>query len=171
MMRCLANAARGTELLGRSFGLASAYRQLAVSQDSEKHSFLSVYSHISKRAGLFRQIGLPLGSRTTVNAFIRCACFLQWVAGKYLMLPASCYFEDFVSFTPPVLASYSNLADFPSRLTPYPLVRKEFKTPEGEVWDAFKGSISFIEKAKTPHSAWVGAVAKAGGVTSPIAKK
>ena len=104
MMRCLANASRCTELLGRSLDLASAYRQLAISKDSEKHSFLSVYSPISKRAELFKQIGLPFGSRTAVNAFIRCARFLQWVAGKCLMLPVSCYFDDFVSFTPPVLA-------------------------------------------------------------------
>ena len=443
MMRCLATASRCTELLGRSLDLASAYRQLAISQDSQKHSFLSVYSPISKRAELFKQIGLPFGSRTAVNAFIRCARFLQWVAGKCLMLPVSCYFDDFVSFTPPVLAkntqatlclmldilgwnfdregpksdefshlvralgvqfdlsssgegllrvgnttkrvqetvallddvidankldkkqalvlrgklafcdgfifgrlgkvalqnitkhayaapfksslsralldslyllrdrvlggkpkslgcellrtsflftdasfdsdkgsglgavlisssgavdawfdlwldiadlapllmdgqqtaigeletlvvvialmvwhqrlksnqlmvyidnegakfalikgysnsfaitaicalaatfldshcilpwfsrvpSYSNLADFPSRLTPHPLLRKDSKTPEGEVRDAFKGSIRFIEDAKAPHSTWVGAVAKAGGVTSPITKE
>ena len=59
----------------------------------------------SGRAELFRQVALPFGSRTAVNAFIRCARFLQWVAAKCLRVPVSCYFDDLVSFTYPNLAS------------------------------------------------------------------
>ena len=45
-----------------------------------------------------------------MNAFIRCARFIQWVAAKCLRLPLSCYFDDFVAFTMPSLASNSQAA-------------------------------------------------------------
>ena len=104
LMRCLLNEGKSTELLGRSLDLASAYRQLVVVDDSRKHSFLSVYNPSEGGASLFQQVALPFGSRTAVNAFIRCARFLQWTAARCLKLPLSCYFDDFVSFTVPELA-------------------------------------------------------------------
>ena len=107
MMKCLANKGFPTKLLGRSLDLSSAYRQLAIADDSKDHAFLSVYDPINKRAALFQQTALPFGSRTAVNAFIRCARFLQWVAAKSLMLPLSCYFDDFVSFATPKLCDNS----------------------------------------------------------------
>ena len=109
-MRCLHAAGKSTSLMGRSLDLASAYRQLAISDDSSKHSFLSVFSPASKKAELFRQIALPFGSRTAVNAFIRCARFLQWVSARCLRLPVSCYFDDFVSFSAPNLANNTQAA-------------------------------------------------------------
>ena len=110
LMRRLADQGRSTELLGRSLDLASAYRQLAIADDSRRHAFLSVYNPTSKSAELFQQVALPFGSRTAVNAFIRCARFLQWTAAKCLKLPLSCYFDDFVSFSPPTLAGNSQAA-------------------------------------------------------------
>ena len=104
LMRCLAGHGRATKLVGRSLDLASAYRQLAVSDDSVCHAFLSVYDPQRQSAALFQQVALPFGSRTAVNAFIRCARFLQWVAARCFKLPLSCYFDDFVSFSCPELA-------------------------------------------------------------------
>ena len=110
LMRCLKANGRDTSLRGRFLDLASAYRQLAVSGDSAKHAFLSVFSPVTKRAELFRQVALPFGSRTAVNAFIRCARFIQWVFSKCLSVPAPCYFDDFVSFTTPELVSNTQAA-------------------------------------------------------------
>jgi len=66
--------------------------------------------------------------------------------------------------------SASNLADYPSRQINHPLLKEEMKIPEGETLEAFRGSMEFICQAKAPHESWVGAVAKAGGVKSPIYK-
>ena len=85
--------------MGRSLDLASAYRQLAISDGSLPLSYLSVFDPVESRAALFQQIALPFGSRTAVNAFIRCARFLQWVAARCFALPLSCYFDDFVAFS------------------------------------------------------------------------
>ena len=110
LMRCLAEHGKSTALMGRSLDLASAYRQLAIADGSRKHAFLSVFNPASGSADLFQQVALPFGSRTAVNAFIRCARFLQWTSAKCLRLPLSCYFDDFVSFSPPELAGNSQAA-------------------------------------------------------------
>ena len=107
LMKQLADNGRETELVGRSLDLASAYRQLPISDHSLKFSFLSIFNPLERTAALFQQIALPFGSRTAVNAFIRCARFLQWVAAVCLKLPTSCYFDDFVTFTTPGLAGNS----------------------------------------------------------------
>ena len=104
LMRCLADNGKSTELVGRSLDLASAYRQLAIADDSLCHAYLSVYDPTKESAALSQQVALPFGSRTAVNAFIRCARFLQWVAARCFKLPLSCYFDDFVSFSYPALA-------------------------------------------------------------------
>ena len=107
MMFCLHANGRPTGLRGRSLDLASAYRQLAIADDSLAHAYLSVFDPVKGEAALFRQVALPFGSRTAVNAFIRCARFLQWVAAHCLKLPLSCYFDDFVAFATPQLCGNS----------------------------------------------------------------
>ena len=105
LMRCLEAQGRPTSLLGRSLDLASAYRQLAIADESLQHSYLSVYNPTSGSAMLFQQVLLPFGSRSAVNAFIRCARFLQWIAARVFVLPLTCYFDDFVSFSIPCLCN------------------------------------------------------------------
>ena len=105
LMRQLADNGKQATLVGRSLDLASAYRQLAIADGSRRHAFLAVYNPVSRCADLFQQVALPFGSRTAVNAFIRCARFIQRVASKCLCLPLSCYFDDFVSFCYPSLAT------------------------------------------------------------------
>ena len=110
MMSCLQASGRPTTLKGRSLDLASAYRQLAIADESLAHAYLSVFDPVKKEAALFQQVALPFGSRSAVNAFIRCARFLQWVAARCLMLPLSCYFDDFVAFSTPLLCGNSQAA-------------------------------------------------------------
>ena len=107
LMRCLVDQGRSSCLKGRSLDLASAYRQLAIADESLQHSYLSVYDPESGSAKLFQQVALPFGSRSAVNAFIRCARFLQWIAAKVFILPLTCYFDDFVAFPMPSLCNNS----------------------------------------------------------------
>lgn len=104
-MQALFSNGRCTRLVSRSLDLASAYRQLAIEPASFKYAYISVYDPTSCSAALFQQVALPFGSRTAVNAFIRCARFLQWVAARCLAIPMSCYFDDFVISSTPSLAS------------------------------------------------------------------
>lgn len=84
LMRSLRDKGRSCELVGRSLDLASAYRQLAVAESSYEFAYLSIFDPVSRSAALYKQVALPFGSVTAVNAFIRCSRFLQWVAGHFV---------------------------------------------------------------------------------------
>lgn len=103
MMR-LASHGKGTSISTRSLDLSSAYRQLTVSESSQKFAYICVFSPTSKRGELFKQVALPFGSKSAVNAFIRCARCLQWLVSTGLRIPLSCYFDDFVIASTPELA-------------------------------------------------------------------
>ena len=102
LMKGLRDNGRSSQLLGRALDLASAYRQLAVAEDSYDVAFLSIFNPNTKEAALYQQVALPFGSVTAVNAFIRCSRFLQWAASHCLS-----YFDDFVIFSPPELSNNS----------------------------------------------------------------
>ena len=110
LMKSLRDNGRSSQLVGRALDLASAYRQLAVAEESYDFAFLSIFDPHTREAALYRQVALPFGSVTAVNAFIRCSRFLQWAAGLCLKIPTSCYFDDFVIFSPPGLANSSQAA-------------------------------------------------------------
>eukprot|EP00438_Fugacium_kawagutii_P013097 Skav213398 [mRNA] locus=scaffold797:560569:568950:- [translate_table: standard] len=95
---------RKSSLLGRSFDLKSAYRQLAVSDDFLKWARLAVYCPEDKQTHCFQQYSLPFGSKASVVGFLRCARLLQWLAHK-LDLMTTCYFDDFVCVSGPALAN------------------------------------------------------------------
>ena len=78
---------KATAVVARSFGLSSAYHQLCVAESSRAFSYISVFDPTSGRPAVFRQICLPFGSRSAVNAFIRCARCIQWLACRCLSLP------------------------------------------------------------------------------------
>eukprot|EP00435_Cladocopium_sp_Y103_P017156 s916_g4.t1 len=95
-------------LVGRSFDLKSAYRQLAVSDESLKWARLAVYDPETKRTRCFQQYSLPFGAKSSVVAFLRCARLLQWICLK-LDVVLACYFDDFVCLSTPILARSAEL--------------------------------------------------------------
>ena len=101
---------REGNIVSRSLDLSSAYRQLSVPSKSSDYSYISVYDPHSGEAALYRQVALPFGSKAAVNAFIRCARCLQWIAAKCLSIPLSCYFDDFALASPPHLSENTDSA-------------------------------------------------------------
>ena len=131
-------AGKPATLVGRSFDLKSAYRQLAVSDNSLKWARLAAYDPGSKRTVLFQQYTLPFGARASVVAFLRCARMLQWLALK-LHVIVTCYFDDFVVLSPPLLAKSAETA-FANLLT---LLGWTYDQ-DGDKADAISSSISAL---------------------------
>ena len=107
LMKQLSHNKRCSKLLARSFDLSAAYRQLCVAPASYTFSHICVFDPNANAARVFRQVCLPFGSRSAVNAFIRCAKCTQWLAAKCLLLPTTCYYDDFVVASTPQLAANS----------------------------------------------------------------
>jgi hypothetical protein len=108
-MRALKEAGKCTKLVGRSFDLTSAYRQLVVSDKSHKWSRVAVYNPLTQRTECFLQYCLPFGARASVNAFIRAARMLQFLALQ-INVVVSCYFDDFIVLSVPELSSSTEKA-------------------------------------------------------------
>ena len=85
LMKGLKDNGRSSQLVGRALDLASAYRQLAVAEDSYDFAFLSIFNPTNGEAALYRQVALPFGSVRAVNAFIRCSRFFLAVGGESLL--------------------------------------------------------------------------------------
>ena len=100
----LAVAGRSSFVMGRSFDLTAAYRQLCVSSASRPFAVIAVFNPHTQRVALFTQVCLPFGSRASVNGFIRCSRCIQWLATKCLLVPTTSYYDDFIVASPDGLA-------------------------------------------------------------------
>ena len=91
-------------LMGRSFDLKSAYRQVAVSPHSRWCAYILVWDCDLGRAVCFRLKALPFGACKSVYAFLRLSHAIWWLGCKALQLPWSCYYDDFVVVAPATCA-------------------------------------------------------------------
>ena len=108
-MRRARDAGKSPCLLGRSFDLKSAYRQLAVADTSLKWARLAVFCPEDRQTQqCFQQFSLPFGAKASVVAFLRCARLIQWI-GLKLSLMVTCYFDDYVCVSSPQLSKNSEM--------------------------------------------------------------
>ena len=84
------------ELFGKTADLQSAYRQLAISDESLKYSYLAVFDPVDKKPKAFRQLAVPFGSTKAVYFFLRVARALWTILVKGALIPTTNYFDDFV---------------------------------------------------------------------------
>ena len=84
------------ELFGKTADLKSAYRQLAISDESLRFSYLAVYDPTEDKAKVFRQLAVPFGSTKAVYFFLRVARALWTILVKGALVPTTNYFDDFV---------------------------------------------------------------------------
>ena len=132
-------AGRPAHILGRSYDLTSAYRQLCVSKRSSKFANIAVFCPEKNCTFVFRQLCLPFGSRASVNGFIRCSRCIQWIALRCLVLPLTSYYDDFLAASSMALAK--NTEDSMSML--FQLLGWKYDV-EGPKADVFSSSVSAL---------------------------
>ena len=89
---------KGIQLLGRSFDLKSAYKQLAIAKSSLSCAFVAVYNPRSGKAELFQLLAAPFGATRSVYSFLRVSNAIWYIGVKALSIIWSCFFDDYVSF-------------------------------------------------------------------------
>eukprot|EP00435_Cladocopium_sp_Y103_P054063 s402_g17.t1 len=97
-----AHAMRGKNvlLLAKCWDLASAYKQVPLSEDAFKYdSFLVVFNPRTGKGEIFQQLVLPFGSIASVTAFLRCALAIWHIGSSLLHYTWTSYFDDFLSLT------------------------------------------------------------------------
>lgn len=84
--------------LGKTFDLASAYRQLGIAPGSYWVSYIAVYDPATSSPKIFAMRALPFGASRSVYGFLRVAHSLWWLGCKALKLAWSNFFDDFITF-------------------------------------------------------------------------
>ena len=99
--RCMQLHGSSCRLVGRTYDLKRAYRQLGVSEDHFRFSWIAVWSTDHKEVKLFRMKGLPFGGTASVASFLRMSKALKELGILGASLVWSSFFDDFVCVSRP----------------------------------------------------------------------
>eukprot|EP00435_Cladocopium_sp_Y103_P055098 s1685_g18.t1 len=100
LIRAHAMRGKNVSLLAKCWDLASAYKQVPLSEDAFKYdSFLVVFNPRTGKGEIFQQLVLPFGSIASVTAFLRCALAIWHIGSSLLHYTWTSYFDDFLSLT------------------------------------------------------------------------
>ena len=94
----------------RTFDLASAYRQVGLSESGQRFAFLRVFNPESGKASFFRSKVLPFGAVRSVHSFLRLARALWWLGVKGCCILWTSFYDDFISFSKPFLVGSTEQA-------------------------------------------------------------
>ena len=101
---------KSVKLLAKCWDLASAYKQVALSDEAHhQDSYIVVCNPSTNAPEIYQQAVLPFGSVASVTEFLRCALGIWMVGARLLDLTWSLYFDDFLSLTTANLAKHTEM--------------------------------------------------------------
>ena len=107
--RCMQIHGEDCNLVGRTYDLKRAYRQLGVSAEHMQFSWIAVWSPEARQVKLFRMQGLPFGGTASVPSFLRMSKALKELGVRGASLAWSSFFDDFVCISPPESAASADM--------------------------------------------------------------
>ena len=96
----LALKGTGRRLVGKSFDLKSAYRQIGVCKEHLFASWVCIYNPETGAPALFRLHALPFGASASVPDFLRCAEAIKCAGARCIFLSWTSFFDDFICVCP-----------------------------------------------------------------------
>ena len=96
-------------LVGRTWDLKSAYKQLAVRADHSRFAWIAVQDPTTKSLHLAQMHSMPFGAVASVHAFLRCSEALKFLGRSHLLLVITSYFDDFTVLTWQTTAHHTTL--------------------------------------------------------------
>ena len=88
------------DLLGKSYDLKSAYKQLPLRPDMKDVAHFVVWDPHNERPQIFKTNRLPFGAVASVLHFLRCSRSLWFLICRMGKIMSTSYFDDFVIFSP-----------------------------------------------------------------------
>lgn len=96
------------ELVGKTYDLKSAYRQVPIKESHLKYAFFSVYNHELGEPQVYQLLTLPFGATHSVYSFLRLSRMLYSVATRCLFLLTTNFYDDYILASRPALAESSS---------------------------------------------------------------
>eukprot|EP00435_Cladocopium_sp_Y103_P018570 s3790_g4.t1 len=86
-------------LLGKTFDLKSAYRQLGIHPSSLSFSYIVCFDPVARRPAIFQMLAVPFGGSRSVYSFLRIVRVIWWMACRCLSVMWTNFYDDFVTFS------------------------------------------------------------------------
>ena len=99
-----------TDLVGRTYDLESAYRQLPIHPSDREKAIIVIFDSTLGRTRAFQMASMPFGAVASVYAFLRTAAAINHLGCSLLGVPMTSYFDDFSILTQRSLARGTKLA-------------------------------------------------------------
>ena len=88
----------GQRVLGKTFDLKSAYRQLGIHPNSLSCSYIVCFDPVAREPAVFQMLAVPFGGSRSVYSFLRVVRVIWWIACKCLAVMWTNFYDDFVTF-------------------------------------------------------------------------
>ena len=89
----------GRSVLGKTFDLKSAYRQLGIHPNSLSCSYIVCFDPHSRGPAIFQMLAVPFGGSRSVYSFLRVVRVVWWIACKCLAIMWTSFYDDFVTLS------------------------------------------------------------------------
>ena len=86
----------GLRLVGKTYDMRKAYRQIAIREDHLDLSWISVWDPTKGRPSIFRMASMPFGATASVGAFLRISQAIKCIGISLCGLVWSSFLDDFV---------------------------------------------------------------------------
>ena len=95
-VRAMKRLGKDPDLRARAIDLRKAYKQLPLSDNALKDSFVCVYNPASGQPEIFQCLVLPFGAKPSVMAFCRTSSALWFIGLRVFRFHWTIYFDDFI---------------------------------------------------------------------------
>eukprot|EP00438_Fugacium_kawagutii_P025712 Skav210468 [mRNA] locus=scaffold737:33999:35231:+ [translate_table: standard] len=93
------------QVVGRTFDMKSAYKQLALADSSLWASYVAIFNPETRSPEIYQLLAAPFGATRSVYSFLRVASGIWHLGAKALDLAWTVFFDDFVVMTSSELSS------------------------------------------------------------------
>ena len=91
--------ASGRRILGKTFDLKAAYRQLGIHPSSLRYSYIACFDPEARKPAVFQMLAVPFGGSRSVYSFLRIVRFIWWIACKCLSVMWTSFYDDFITLS------------------------------------------------------------------------
>ena len=86
-------------VVGKTFDLKSAYRQLGIAEDSLPFSYIVCFNPHTRRPEIFQMLAAPFGASRSVFSFLRISKCIWWIGCKCLKVCWSNFYDDYITLS------------------------------------------------------------------------
>ena len=131
---CCSEFGNPSELVGKTYDLKSAYRQVPIMAEHLKFSYFCIYNWLLHKPEVYQLLTLPFGATHSVYSFLRLSRLLYTICTRGLYLVTTNFYDDFIlASRPTCVESAKNSMELVFLLTGWEFARTGNKATDFDV--------------------------------------